>query len=495
MKNNTHTLTLYALSLLLLLITPGCQDFLEEETFTQYDPAAFLQDQSGVDALLTGAYAALTITGYGMRDNYFILGEFPTDMTWETGGGLNRLVVPVIQFNWDASTGFFDGQYGIFYTAIARANNVLSVINSLEGLEQETIEQVEREAKFIRAFSYYMLHNLFGPTPIIEIPVDASLDEIESIGKETPKATEEEYRAYVEADLLVASTKLPAGGFSSRGNKGNALALLTKFYLNNKQWQKAADAAQEVLALDYALYNDYTKLFSVGGEDNNEFIFRFECLLGSNQINVYMPHAFPPNYPIQTNWINFGAMFRTYTAFYETFEAQDIRRNLFVTEYTEVGNTEPTLLNRDAEGNPLDDVRSFKYVPDPNAIGQENGNDIPYIRLSDIILARAEALNELNGPNQESIDLINQIRSRAQASLITLADYPGKESLRDFILAERGREFYSEGLRREDLIRHGKFIQQALDRGIPAQDYQVLYPLPQAQIDNNPNLEQNPGYN
>ena len=495
MNRNIHKFAFYPLMCLGLLIAPGCQDFLEEETFSQYDPAALLQDASGVDALLTGAYSAMPVTGFGVVYNFNVLGEFPTDMAWETGGGLNRLVVPIIQFNWDANTNFFDTQYGGYYTAIARANNVLSVASSLPELEQETLDKVEGEAKFVRAFSYYMLHTLFGPTPIIEVPADASLDEIERIGKETPRATEEEYRAYVEADLITASTKLAAGGVSSRGNQGNALGLLTKFYLNNKEWQKAADAAQQVLALDYALYDDYTKLFSVEGEDNNEFIFRFECLLGSNQTNVYMPHAFPPNYPIRTNWINFGAMFRTYTAFYETFEEQDIRRSLFVTEYTEVGNTEPTLLNRDAEGNPLDDARSFKFTPDPNAIGQDNGNDIPYLRLADVILARAEALNELNGPNQESIDLINQVRTRARVAPITLADYPDAESLRDFILAERGREFYSEGLRREDLIRHGKFIQQAQDRGIAAQEYQVRYPLPQDQIDNNPNLAQNPGYN
>lgn len=481
-------------AMLIVLWGTACQDFLEEETFTEYDPNEFLQDESGVDALLTGAYSAITITGYNMRNNYFILGEFPTDMTWETGGGLNRQVVPMIQFNWDASIGFFNGEYNGYYSAISRANNVLLVSRSLSDIPQETINKIEGEARFIRAFSYYMLHNLFGPTPIIEIPEGASLDEIEAIGKETPRATEEEYRAYVEADLVFAADNLEAGGFSSRGNKGNALALLTKFYLNNKEWQKAADAAQQVLEMDYSLYEDYTQLFSIEGENNNEFIFRFECLLGSNQVNVYMPHAFPPNYPIQNNWINFGAMFRTYTAFYETFEEQDIRRQLFVSEYVEIGNTEPTQLNRDSEGNPLDDVRSFKYLPDPNAIGQENGNDIPYIRLADIILARAEALNEISGPTAEAIDLINQVRNRANATPITLAQYPDKESLRDFILAERGREFYSEGLRREDLIRHGKFIQQALDRGIAAEDFQVLYPLPQPQLDNNPNLEQNPGY-
>ncbi|MDO6605004.1 RagB/SusD family nutrient uptake outer membrane protein [Arenibacter palladensis] len=493
MKRYINRIIIFAITAF-AITTLSCEDFLQEEVFTQYDPNAFLQDQSGVDALLTGAYSAMNVTGYFSRDNTFILGEFPTDMTWETGGGLNRLVVPIMQFNWDPTTSFFNGQYGNFYQAIARANNVLLVVNSLSDIDQNTVDKIEAEARFVRSFSYYMLHNLFGPTPIIEIPEGASLDEIEAIGKETPRATEEEYRAYVEADLLFAAEKLSTEGFSSRGNKGSALGLLTKFYLNNKEWQKAADAAQQVLALDYSLYNDYTKLFSVEGENNNEYIFRFECLLGSNQINVYMPHAFPPNYPIQNNWINFGAMFRTYTSFYETFEEQDLRRQLFVTEYVPIGATETVRLDRDAQGNELDDIRSFKYVPDPDAIGQANGNDIPYIRLADIILARAEALNELNGPNQVSIDLINEVRNRAQATPIDLTDFSTKDALRDFILAERGREFFSEGFRREDLIRHGSFIQQAIDRGIAAEAHQVLYPIPQDQIDNNPNLEQNSGY-
>lgn len=494
MKIFTSKISAAIIGIAALFSTTGCQDFLKEEAFTQYDPAAFLQDKSGVDALLTGAYSEITITGYNMRDIYFVLGEFPTDITWETGGGLNRDVLPIIQFNWSASTGFFNNLYNQFYRAIAKANNVLLVTSTLAGVEQKTLDQINGEARFIRGFSYYMLHNLFGPTPIIEIPVGASLDEIESIGKETPKATEAEYHAYVETDLLFAAEKLDASALSSRGNKGNSLALLTKFYLNNKEWQKAADAAQQVIDMDYELYADYTKLFAIEGENNKEYIFRFECLLGSTQTNVYMPHAFPANYPIQSNWINFGAMFRTYTAFYETFETVDARRNLFITEYTKIGGTQPTLLNRDADDKALDDVRSFKYVPDPNAIGQANGNDIPYIRLSDIILARAESLNELSGPSTESVDLVNQIRNRAKATPIDLVNFPDKESLRDFILAERGREFYSEGLRREDLIRQGKFIQQAVDRGIVAEDYRNVYPLPQAQIDNNPKLVQNPGY-
>ncbi|MDL5512288.1 RagB/SusD family nutrient uptake outer membrane protein [Arenibacter sp. M-2] len=487
----------YLFCLLIILGITSCEDFLEEEVFTEYEPGAFLKDKPAVDALLTGAYSNMQISSSGasMQYYFFVLNELTTDITLESDGGFERQVLPFMQFTWDASDGIFNGQYNKFYRAVAAANNVLAVSSNLETIDEETLTQITAEARFVRGFSYYILHNIFGPTPIIEIPVGASLDEIEKIGKETPRPSEEEYRAYVEADFLFAANNLSEGGFSSRANKGNSYAMLTKFYLNNKQWQKAADAAQMVLGMGYELYDDYAKLFSVNGDDNNEYILRFESLVGSNQFNPYMPYAFPPNYPTLPNWSNYGAQLRTFTDFYETFEEQDVRRSLFLTEYTPTNTGVLTPLVRDSEGNALNNARSFKYAPDPDAVGIEHGNDIPYVRLADIILARAEALNELNGPNQESIDLINQIRERASASIIDLGDFPSKESLNDFILAERAKEFYTEGLRREDLIRHGKFIQQAIDRGIQAQPHQVVYPLPQSQLDNNPNLKQNPGYN
>ncbi len=143
---------------------------------------------------------------------------------------------------------------------------------------------------------------------------------------------------------------------------------------------------------------------------------------------------------------------------------------------------------------PLNNSRSFKYTPDPAAVGESNGNDIVYIRYADILLSRAEALNELSGPNAESISLINLVRARAKAPLIILTDFASKETLRDFLLDERAKEFYTEGLRREDLIRHGKFILGGKSRGYNAQDFQVLFPIPQQQIDANNSLKQNPGY-
>jgi len=75
-----------------------------------------------------------------------------------------------------------------------------------------------------------------------------------------------------------------------------------------------------------------------------------------------------------------------------------------------------------------------------------------------------------------------------------LTDFPTKEKLRDHLLKERGWEFFSEGKRWEDLIRMDKFIVSALERKKNAQPFQVLYPIPQSEIDANPNLKQNQGY-
>ena len=456
-----------------LLSNFSCADFLEEEIYTEYDPDAFLATQEGIDALLTGVYSASTITGGGARNWYYILSEFTTDIAFETDGGLASQLKPIQEFNWNPSIPYIDGLWNQMYQAIARANNVINVTKTLSSTDQAVIDKIVAECRFIRSYSYFFMHSFFGPTPIIEVPAGASLDEIEAIGKSTARATEAEYRAYVEADFLYAAS-----------------------ILGTKEWQKAADAANVVLDLGYTLYEDYTKLFSIEGEINNEFIFRTECKVGSNQINQYMPHAFPQNYRVLPNWTNFGANFRSYTAFIDTFEAQDERRKLFLTEHIPNNSTEIKYLLRDPDtGVALDDARSFKYIPDPAAVNTNHGNDIPLIRLADIMLSRAEALNELNGPTQPAIDLINLVRNRSKATPITLASYPTKDALRDFLLAERGRELYTEATRRDDLIRHGKFVSNAIERGWPAQPYMDLYPSPQNQMDNNDNLVQNPGYN
>lgn len=493
MKINKY---IYSTALSLMFIgATGCTDFLEEKVYTEYDPSEMLQDQSGVDALLAGAYARSRIIEYASRNYTYLMNEFPTDIAFETGGGLERDATPFINFTWAIDNSILNSFWGKMYEAVASANSVLNVTDGLAGISEEKLKSVQGEARFIRAVSYYFLYNLFGTTPLIEIPKNATPNEIEEIGKSTPRASQEEFVNYLVADLTFAAENLPVEENPiGKATKGSALALLTKLYMHEKNWDNVIATSQKVIDLKYySLYDDYKKMFSIEGENNNEYIYRAPCIAQSGYHNNYMAHAFPPNYPILTNWVNFGAQFRTYTAFYDTFADNDVRRELIITNYTDQSGKEVELL-RNEEGTPLNNVRSFKYWPDPNAVGESNGNDIVYIRYADILLCKAEALNEKQGPNQESIDLINDIRRRAKTDDIVLADFSTKEALRDFILAERGREFFSEGLRREDLIRHGKFISNAIERGKDAKPFHVVFPIPQRQREANSNLGQNPGY-
>ena len=190
-------------------------------------------------------------------------------------------------------------------------------------------------------------------------------------------------------------------------------------------------------------------------------------------------YLFPPK-------ANFATNYKIYSDFYNSFEPNDQRRESLLTEYLAVTG-ETVQLGED-------NIRPFKYQEDPDGFDRWAGNDMPIIRYADVLLSRAEALNELNGPTQESIDLINQVREAAGLEGISLANFSSTDSLRDHILDERGWEFWNEEIRRQDLIRHGKFISGAIERGLPAQPFQVKFPIPQTEIDANPNLTQNDGY-
>ncbi|MCD7941794.1 MAG: RagB/SusD family nutrient uptake outer membrane protein [Bacteroides intestinalis] len=118
----------------------------------------------------------------------------------------------------------------------------------------------------------------------------------------------------------------------------------------------------------------------------------------------------------------------------------------------------------------------------------------PVIRFAEVLLPYAEAENELNGPTQNAVDAVKQTTDRAGIEIPASA-LANKDAFRNFLLEERGHELYCEGQRRQDLIRHGVYISRARERGTNAQDYRVLFPIPQTAITEAGGiLEQNPGY-
>jgi len=479
----------YYIGIILLGTLSSCSDMLDEDLYSQLAPENYLTTQEGIESTLNAAYAEGYLNGYS-HHSVRNIEEWCTDIEWETGGGENRTAVLMINFTWDASV---DWMYGDMwqkpYRAIRNANVVLENVQ-LATINDQDKQTFTAEARFVRALSYYHLHSWFGPVPLRK----SSEDELY-----LARASEEEMRKFIEDELLAIIPDLPAPGQEQaygRVTNGGARAVLTKFYLNTKQWQKAADMAQGIIEMGhYNLYPDYAMLFRVENERNSEFILTYPQIAnspGNNYINGAFPDGFA-NDPetgltFKTSWRNWAAQYRLYDSFYNSFEPGDKRMDLIIDNYINGQGNMVSLLNNN-------NTRSFKYWPDPNGLANEHGNDVPAVRYADILLSRAEALNELLGPNQESIDLINEVRERAGLNLLTLAGFSSIAQLRLHLLDERAWEFYSEGKRREDQIRIGTFISSAVERGISnAKPTHVLFPIPQGALDANEMLVQNEGY-
>lgn len=480
--------------LVVAVVFQACdKSILKEHVYSELAPGNYLNTKNGINSVLDAAYAQAAFSGYNGHDTRDI-SNWCTDVEWETGGGENRIAQQMINFTWDAST---DWMFGVMwvkpYAAIRDANSVLDNLPDGQDMTDADKTEVEAEARFIRAISYYYMYMWFGP-----VPIRTSTNQELAISR----PTDDRMKSFLDSEFTAVIPQLPAPGKEAaygKANSGAAMAFLCKFYLNTKQWQKCADVARQIIDMGYyQLYSNYTDMFKIQNEGaaNKSFIWVDQSIAqgnGNNYINGAWPAGFA-SWPktgltFQSNWRNWAAQYRLYDKFYNSFEPGDGRKYPIMTEYINGQGKTISLLNND-------NTRSIKYWPDPNAIGNDHGDDIPVIRYADILLARAEALNELNGPNQESIDLINKVRERAGLIDLTLINYPTKEALRDHILDERGWEFYGEGdIRREDLIRMGKFITSAVARGhANAKAYMVVFPIPQQAMDSNPDLVQNEGY-
>src|SRR5699024_6013833 len=134
-------------------------------------------------------------------------------------------------------------------------------------ITDELKERYSAEAKFIRALSYAHLYDWFGSVPL-RLSLEDSL--------ELPRTTDEKIKSFIESELKSVIPDLPKPGDEvnyGRPNKGGAMALLCKFYLNNKQWQKSVDWADSVINLQhYTLYPNYIDLFKAPNVRNKEFI-------------------------------------------------------------------------------------------------------------------------------------------------------------------------------------------------------------------------------
>ena len=472
----------YAIPFIFILLLVGCEGVLDIEPKSELSDA-FLATESGLQTVLNGSYQQQNV---GNQDHMYRLlySILTSQIAYGRAGTYEQTTgAPCGYFTWNSNQQHLGFWWEEYYLGIRNANIVIDQIaQNPDNYSEDYAKVISAEAKALRGFFYYQLYVLFGPVPIFTSSAPEEL--------EKARATDAEMLARIEQDLTDAAVDLPLVQEQfGRITKGGALGMLTKFYLQTKQWQKAVDAADDVIALDvYGLVPEYDQIYAHDNEENEEAIWTI-CFLATGRTSHIIGIITPPDFPLLPSQRTFAARTYAYDWFMDTFDPADKRKDLIVTSYvsTTTGDT--------IQGYGNNQSVWMKYTPDPECIGVDNGIDFMKVRYADILMSKAEAQNELSGPTQASIDLINQIRNRAGVTPLQLSDFTTKEALRDHILMERLWEFYFEDTEREDLLRMGKFISNAVDHGITnAKEYHKLFPIPQPEVNANSKLVQNTGY-
>jgi len=322
-------------------------------------------------------------------------------------------------------------------------------------------------------FLGFLLYDLYGPVPLPSLEVLQRPLENELV----PRCTEEEMQNFIESNLLTAVEHLPYKWDDSeygRFTKGLAKMLLLKYYmlmggrtknegllqLAAEYWNKAEKTGRELTNPEYGylLVSDYHSLFTLAGEKNTEVIFSSPAINEKGMGHTWLAHALPSDYPVPGNFTRWG-VFHLAWYFYDTYEKNDKRLEKIAAEY--IGET-GVVHNRtaDKEGGLLHGAAPVKYGLE-GTIGTMCEIDLVVFRYADALTLLAEAIVRNNGGlvTDEALEYLNRIRERVGLSPYSLRDVGNVNNFLNLLLIERGHELYMEGVRRQDLIRHGKFIQ------------------------------------
>lgn len=373
-----------------------------------------------------------------------------------------------------------------YFKAINTANNVIANIPVYAKFNKEKQDQFIAEAKTIRALAFLDLLKLFGEGALTGnmngygLPLQLTPFKGYNTGNVIPRSTNGEVYLQIVKDLEESLLSLPDKHGSeletrSRATKGAAKALLARTFLYMKNYAGAASAAKSILENQmniYALANDLKLLFPLnpsGSAQNmiSEYIFAFPVshivsTSTSANNNLGSGYFFKRSFWINPEFINF-------------FEPEDLR----VTQL---------MFKGDSVYNPIrfNDKTTVKFN---NGNGRDN---VPVIRLAEVVLIRAESIVRTEGINTEAVALLNSIRSRAipSATPFNTNNFSTDNELLDAIMKQRRFELAFEGFYRYDLIRTNQPLHSP---DIP--ETKKVLPIPQMEIDiSNGVIQQNSGY-
>lgn len=480
------------LSFLSALALFSCEDYLELEPVSQSiaventdADSLYFKTASEAEAALAGAYSDFKNEYYQL--DYYVNGDAQSDDAY--AGGDNPDNFQIDDYRLDATNRNVSRDWAYLYSTIGKTNTILNNIDAVAdpALTAARKEEIIGEAAFIRAFMYFQLVQLWGDVPLqlqeVKTISAANLDEIYPIIFPARSPKEEAY-AQIIADLETALARVraavPDKGYAT---KGAVNAVLAKVYATQEphDWEKVSQYCDAVIAGGYSLLPDYEQLWDNANENSAESIFEINYSGGASDGN-WGTKIFQG-----LDWKKFNLPSNDLVAAFDA-ENDQIRKNASVIFLDVTGKwsdphwpqTNYPFINK---------WRNFQEGSDQNYI---------FIRLADILLLKAEALNEL-GDQDGAAALVDQIRARVDLPPTTAAS---QAEMRLAIEKERRLELAFEGHRWFDLKRTGRAIEVMNNaRGANGQPLgynlvpeRLLWPIPQAELDKNSKLTQNPGY-
>lgn len=480
-------------SILAAFFLASCKDFLDLEPQSQSiaventdADSVYFKSASEVEAALAGAYSDFK-NEYWQLD-YMVNGDAQTDDAY--AGGDNPANFQIDDYRLDATNSNVSRDWAYLYSTIGKCNTILNNIGTLTdpALSDDRREEIIGEASFIRAFMYFQLVQLWGDVPlqlteVTTISAD-KLDEIYPIifPARTPLA---EVYAQIIKDLETALTRVPVTA-AHKGfvTEGAVNAMLAKVYATQEphDYNKVLEYCNAVIAGPYALLADYNQLWNNANENSVESIFEINYTGGSADGN-WGTKIFRG-----VDWKKFNLPSNDLVAAFDE-EGDMIRKNA-------------SIVFEDVTGKWSDEHWPQTHYPFINKWRNfQEGSDQNYIfiRLADILLLKAEALNE-TGDQAGAAAIVDEIRDRVDLPPTTAAS---QSELRLAIEKERRLELAFEAIRWFDLKRTGRAIEvmnkETIDHtgnlvGYNLTPQRLVWPIPQAELDKNSKLVQNEGY-
>lgn len=471
---------------ILMLVTgmTSCSKFLELDPNSQMSSNTFYNNQNDFERALLGAYSSFRGMYSGSAIQY--TADLRTDnaeIHWSSPS------TDEMQFEQNALTstnGMVRSIWTTCFTTISRCNTILNRIENVDFTEAEK-NKIIGETKFLRAFSYFYMVQLFGEVPIT-FEEFSSPDQIMQADL-TRKPVNDVYQVIID-DLISAESLLPAtlNTDRTRASIGTVKTLLGKVYLTRGDNGLAAAKLKEVIDLNhYRLHDNYGALFSKGNNNLPESILEIQFVRGRSLGNNYSALFTPAitSMAIFPSMVQGSGRITPTLNVFNAYEQGDGRKTVSVND--------SVLLNNGTKSYAR---YALKFVDWEVVSASDGAITFTVLRYADVLLTYAEALNGLDNTGDALIEL-NKVRSR-----VGLPDLTGLDKGATALALEKERrvEFLFEGYRWFDLLRTGRLREvvnayyQAKGQNFSVEQYELLFPVPLAEIELNSALTQNDQY-